>query len=162
MREGCTKYWQQYRQMILYAGRKPSLIYMLNTLLMKVTKKQSKKRSLNVIIPLVVYTFDVMLSIGQTNGELKKSLEKYRCDWSDLLELSPTSLGRTVMTDSNHTIIRFTKWPETCQQYGTLAHEIFHAVDFIFKRIGITLSEDSDEAYAYMIGYLTEEIYKKL
>lgn len=121
-----------------------------------------KKKSLNVVIPLVVYPFDVMLSIGQTDQELRDVLSKFGCDWPDLLVLPPTGLGRTVMTDSNHTIIRLNEWPVTCNQYGTLAHEIFHAVDFIFRRIGITLSEDSDEAYAYMIGYLTEEIYKKL
>ena len=115
-----------------------------------------------MVIPLIVYPFEVMLSIAQTNEELKNSLSRFGCDWSDLLDLPPTCLGRTVMTDSSHTVIRFINRPETCQQYGTLAHEIFHAVDFIFRRIGMTLSEDSDEAYAYMIGYLTEEIYKKL
>lgn len=121
-----------------------------------------KKKSLNVIIPLVIYPFEVMFSVGQTDKELKGELDKFGCNWSDLLILPPTGLGRTVMTDSNHTIIRFNEWPVTCKQYGTLAHEIFHAVDFIFRRIGMTLSEDSDESYAYMIGYLTEEIYKKI
>ncbi len=43
-----------------------------------------------------------------------------------------------------------------------IAHEIFHCVDFILRQSWITLSEDSDEVYAYSIQSLTEQLYKQL
>lgn len=52
--------------------------------------------------------------------------------------------------------------PKSVTDYGTLAHEIFHAVTFILTRIGMSLTNESDEAYAYLIGYLTKEIYKHI
>ena len=86
-------------------------------------------------------------------------LRKYDIKWDDILKLD--GVGRCVTFDTNQTVIRLDEIPGTCADYGTLQHEIFHAVDQIFRRIGMNLSEDSDEAYAYMIGYLTQEIYKR-
>lgn len=42
---------------------------------------------------------------------------------------------------------------------GTLSHEIFHIVEMMFDRIGIPLSIDTSEAYAYAIEYVTKRIY---
>jgi len=61
------------------------------------------------------------------------------------------------------TIIRLWNYPTYPEDFGSLAHEIFHAVSFVMYRIGQTLEiRVSDESYAYLIGYLTTQIYKKL
>jgi len=45
----------------------------------------------------------------------------------------------------------------------TLNHEIFHAVDYLLrKKVWITLSDDSDEVYAYTIAYFQSKFYKEL
>lgn len=62
----------------------------------------------------------------------------------------------------NQRVIRMANYPITVIDYGILQHEIFHAADLALRHMGITLSDDSDEAYAYLIEYLTTEIYKKL
>lgn len=41
--------------------------------------------------------------------------------------------------------------PETV---SILSHELVHAIHFMLGRRGITLSDSSDEAYAYLQGYL--------
>lgn len=41
---------------------------------------------------------------------------------------------------------------------GTLAHEVFHVVDNIFRDKGIKLNKGSCEAYAYYIGKLMEDL----
>lgn len=124
------------------------------------------EKSKNFIIPLIIYPFDVMISIGQTDIELIKSVKKYgltKDDIHELLDLPTTLQGRAVLLfETNHSFIRLKKSPKTTKEFGTLAHEIFHSVDFILRTIGITLSKDSDEAYAYLIGYLTEKIYDNL
>lgn len=120
----------------------------------------------NFIIPLVIYPFDIMVSVGQTDDELLKSVKQFglnRNDISEVLNLHETVKGRTLMLlETNQTFMRLKGKPKTTIEFGSLQHEIFHAADFILRKIGISLSADSDEAYAYLIGYLTEKIYEKL
>src|SRR5687768_3308735 len=118
-------------------------------------------KKMNFIIPLVVYPFDVMVSFGETNEEIDKILIKYGLTSDDVslaTFTSKTVQGRTVMFASNQTLIRLPRIPKTNREYADLAHEIFHAVSYIMHRIGMPLKiQKSDEAYAYMVGYLTEE-----
>lgn len=68
----------------------------------------------------------------------------------------------TVLYESKHILIRMPEYPVDPYDIGMLQHEIFHAVSFALRRIGMLLSIESDESYAYLIGYLTTEIFKKL
>lgn len=43
-----------------------------------------------------------------------------------------------------------------------LVHELTHCVSFIFESIGMPHTSDSDEAYAYLLGYLVEEILNQI
>lgn len=117
--------------------------------------------SKNFIIPLVVYPFDVMVSLNQTDDELKKELSKIGVEWNETMKCS--GKGQCVMTPDNQTLIRLSIYPVYNEDYATLQHEIFHAVSFILNDIGMKLViNESDEAYAYLIGYLTKEIYNKI
>lgn len=128
-------------------------------------------KSYNFIVPLVIYEFDIMFSVGESNYRASKAVEQRLMD-SDfkifqddelLFKLPDTCNGRTVHNlEGSQTIIRLRNKPIDANGYAVLAHEIFHAVDFIMRRIGITLSSDSDEAYAYLIGYVTREFFKAL
>lgn len=118
----------------------------------------------NFIVPLVIYPYDVMFSVGQTNKEFKKSVKAIlrKEFYNDLVDDVICNMHESLQGRTWHhliggqTIIRV---PEKWEQ-GTLAHEIFHAVDYIFRRIRMPLCDESCEAYAYLIGYLTEEFYK--
>lgn len=117
--------------------------------------------SKNFIIPLVIYPFDVMVSLGETDEELKSSLKKVNTEWDD--NMACVGKGRFYMTEQKQSIIRLSVYPKTNEDYGTLAHEIFHAVTHILNVVGMKLAFfKSDEAYAYLMGYLTTEIYKKI
>lgn len=41
----------------------------------------------------------------------------------------------------------------------TVAHECFHAIMEILHRVGLKYSEDSEESFAYSLGYLTKEVW---
>ena len=43
---------------------------------------------------------------------------------------------------------------------GCIAHEIFHAASMLLRSRGIELSEESEEAYAYLIDWMTSIVYK--
>lgn len=120
-----------------------------------------KRKKLNVIIPCVVYPFDIMFSFGETDEELRKQVERRGAKWSDGMKC--TGKGLFYMSDNNESIVRLYNFPTTPTHYGTLQHEIFHAVTFIMDKVGMKFELlKSDEAYSYLIGYLTAEIYNQL
>lgn len=131
-----------------------------------------KQKSLNFIIPLVVFPFDVMVSIGQSDEEFIASIKKYCPEdaFNELMQdkilcnMPDTVQARTInVIEGGQTIIRLKQYPKTPVQYGYLGHEIFHAATFIMDRMGIEfVLMKSDECFAYTIGYITTEIYKKL
>ena len=112
------------------------------------------------ILPLQVYPFDILFSIGQTDAELLVLLSKYGLDeYIDEFTLSKTVRGRTVMLPSNQTVIRL----KSNYDIGVLCHEVFHAVSFILSKVGIPLEVmKSDEAYAYLIEYVINCFIKEV
>lgn len=129
-------------------------------------------KSYNIIIPLVLFPFDIMFSVGETNEQFDKTLfdRLQKCDYDSLKRseqviwnLGDTHRGRCVHNwDGGQTIIR-TKGIDTPEQHGTLAHEIKHAIDFIlWHKLGIVPTKNNDELFAYAIGYVTEQVYKAL
>lgn len=118
--------------------------------------------SLNLIIKNDVYPFDVMVSLGQSDKDVLKSLSKFKGKQENKswwMYRSPTQRGFYGMDDKNASIIRMRCFPDTNEDYADLQHEIFHAVYNIFEVVGMKLSEDSEEAYAYMISCFTRQIY---
>lgn len=112
------------------------------------------------IIKLIVYPFDVLVSIGQSDKEIEKVLNNLGIfDGIDELIMDESVRGRTLMLDSSQTIIRLKFNKNKNEFISLISHEIFHAVTFILYKIGIVFDiNKSDEAYAYLIEYLTKQI----
>lgn len=117
---------------------------------------------MNFIIPYHIYPFDLMVSIGETDAELKKALKEYGTEWLDDYSYEDKVEGRFVMNKKHQSLLRVPRKPTNPQDKGVLAHEIFHAVEFVLDRIGLPHTLETGEAYAYLIDYITTEIYKKL
>lgn len=45
---------------------------------------------------------------------------------------------------------------------GVLAHECFHAAEFVMRERGMVLTDASDEAYAYYLAWMFRECHKRL
>lgn len=104
-------------------------------------------------IDLVIFPFELHVFFGERDELFHEVVD---------MDLSYGSeVGRTIMTESNGVVLWMPKTPCSPEDFAVLQHEIFHAVDMLYRRIGIKLSRHSDEAYAYMIGYITKEIYGK-
>ena len=114
-----------------------------------------------------VYPFDVMVSIAQEDVQLGYCLDKYEGlteqEINDCRYTSDTCMGRYVNFGMGASLLRIRKLPESAIEYGLLAHEIFHVASTILDRVGMKLEVNvSDEAYSYLIGYLTTEIYQSI
>ena len=44
---------------------------------------------------------------------------------------------------------------------GTIAHESLHITSFIMKRVGIHPDVNNDEAQAYLLSFVVEQVYKE-
>lgn len=114
------------------------------------------------IINYVIYPFDVLVCLGSSRDQVLGKLKKLgvHLDDKDKDLLIMSGVGRTVMLDKGQTILWLKKYPKVgCD---VMAHEVFHAVEFLLSRIGMPLTRDSSEAYAYLIQYLTKSINIKL
>lgn len=53
--------------------------------------------------------------------------------------------------------------PRTAREYGTLAHEMLHAVRFMFQtHINIPFNYDTDEAYCHALGHAVTKTIEAL
>lgn len=128
----------------------------------------SKKKIYNFIVPHGTYPFDVMVSIGETDEQLFSKLKsklpsQYHDSILEYAAYNTIGYGRFAMFPTGASLIRIKEKPKTARYQGFLAHEIFHAVEFLFERIGLKHDSDiSGEAWAYQIQYLTEKIYERI
>ena len=44
---------------------------------------------------------------------------------------------------------------------STIAHEALHITSFIFKRVGIIADVNNDEAQAYLLSWIVEQVYEQ-
>lgn len=111
------------------------------------------------------YPFDVLVAIGATNAQIIAKLRRYdielTSDERDSLAI-PTKTAYCLMLTGGQCVMRFAGWNSTIEDCGMLSHKVFHAVELLFRRIGIKLCSGSDEAYAYAIAGLTKAIMRQL
>lgn len=125
---------------------------------------------MNFTISYAVYPYEVFVAFENDKKKFYKSIfkilkKKYHSEVKYAFrdhKFGVNTHARTLMTTGGHTIILMSKFEDTIAHQATLSHEIFHAVHFLMDRLQIPLSMDNAEAYAYLIQYLTTEIYKNI
>src|SRR5688572_31393596 len=70
-------------------------------------------------------------------------------------------LGKVCLKSKYNDILWLPRLPKTTEELGTVNHEIFHLVYWRLSCAGLQLSESSEEAFNYLISYLTTQFYKK-
>jgi len=121
----------------------------------------SKSAKRKAIISFEVYPFDCAVFIGHSDEEVEKELRDIGLDLSseELEAIRMEGDGRSAMLEGGQSVLRLKKLSKvSMKDMGVLSHEVFHVVDFLFERIGLQLTRSSDEAYAYMIQYLTKKV----
>lgn len=111
-----------------------------------------------VVIPCGIFPYDAMVIFGEYDGRMEKRVTPYvRKEYLPCIreELQGTDQGRTIRTPNGAVIIHLRVDPTP----GLIAHEVFHAADFLMNHIGNPLSGTNDETYAYLIGHITDEVY---
>lgn len=126
---------------------------------------KKRKRGGFSVIKGSVWPYDVVVCLGVSEKEffdyMEAEFEKPFAE-KDLEHLRFDNIrGKSVILSNNALVLWLKEFPNKPEWYGHLAHEIFHIADMILWKAGLSESEDSDEAWAYLIGWLTETIYSR-
>lgn len=116
-------------------------------------------------ISIPIYLIDVIVSFGETDAEVKEYLTSIGLTKKEVKPsmLKDKSDGIALMYSNNNLLLRLKKLPETYYYLGVLHHEIFHVVTLVMNKLSMKFElYKSDEAYAYLLEYITVEIYKEI
>lgn len=115
------------------------------------------------IVNCQVYPFEILVYYEKNKKQLIKYLQTI-LPANTIKELNKLTLsrGKSIMFSSGQTLLWLERKPKTVFDLAVLSHEIFHCACFILARVGIKYSKKSDEAFAYLIQYISNEIYKNL
>lgn len=127
-------------------------------------KKQTGKCKI-ATIPISIYSKKVIVAVGEFDVEAIAehiSTEKEKNNFRQEIQQNDISSydGLVFNLGTGNEILWLKFPPKSEEDISTLAHEAFHAAYDILKRVGIPLSSSSEEAYAYLIGYITEQVLK--
>ena len=108
------------------------------------------------IIDYVIYPFDLLVSICESDDTVRNVLkDKLPEDIHGEIDIVfKESEARAVCFPNGATIIRFKNKPSA----GLIAHEAFHAVEYIMNILELPVSE----AWAYLLQYIVNEITYKI
>lgn len=104
--------------------------------------------------PITLYVF-----INQTDEDILAYMEKEEIDnielINDLMGLQDNEHAKFTYADNYSNIaIRF----RDLSKQEIVAHEALHATAYIMRFVGIRFTKSSEEAYAYLLQYIIENI----
>lgn len=102
-----------------------------------------------------IFPFSIAVASVKEIDEITKTFVDAN---GDEITLSPNILGVVIKANlredpkSAYSLIVFKGKPSI----DTLTHEAFHSTCDLLERIGMPLTEDNDETYAYVMGYISK------
>lgn len=128
------------------------------------------------VVQIPLYKQNVVFSLNQTDDQLLSSIVKCSTVWRKGQKRSKSDIkylldafkgvvtidGRTVLYDSGVIIVRFYDFASLYlpENLSTFTHELFHVISYIANQKGLELNSGSEEAYSYLMGFITQEFFK--
>lgn len=117
--------------------------------------KKAESKAMCRNFPVDIFKHGVKVVFGEYE-DLKKALSKdgFKGDFEEEKNLMERSAGITFTLDTDDVVIWMRNTPKDDGDMAVLAHEVYHAVSFLLRSIGIDHNSDTEEAYAYTFEYL--------
>lgn len=111
-------------------------------------------------IYLGVYDYTFWLAVGPFD-QVKRFVAWKNADTQ--VQRHPANVRGCIFRKPNFTpVLWIPKLPRTAREHGTLAHEAFHLTYEVASWASIPLGDDSEEAYAHLLGALVTGILVKI
>jgi hypothetical protein len=92
-------------------------------------------------------------------GKIDKQ-DKQECEWPEYDEFSGLAYERTLIEGGHDWWVIFNSKRKLT--VDTIAHEALHISRMILHNRGVDFDPENDEPYAYMVGWVSDVIYKTL
>lgn len=124
---------------------------------------KKKEPAICITIPMHLYPFNVVVSIGHTDKQLDTILRRKGVAAIDDRNMALYGIGSAkycLWPGDNLSLIRLKALPRSANDYGGLMHEILHVVISVLRVVGMQIEEGqgADEAYTYLMSYLVSRI----
>ena len=118
------------------------------------------------LINSAVYPLDTLVVVEHPPEDVVKYIEtklKYKLDAEEKkMFVVFKGLGKSIQLKNGAGVLWIKKFDGSVYWHWVLNHEIFHIVYQTIKHVGIKLSDSSEEAFTYLMEYLTKQILKNL
>lgn len=121
-----------------------------------------------VKIPIPIYETNLILSYNHTSEELIEIVKttdffpEYRKEyWENFIDGYKLSFAGLYMTNDYQHLIRIAEMETQKELINTVSHELLHFLSGMLRHKGLHMTEETEEAFCYLQGYLMEETYEK-
>lgn len=95
--------------------------------------------------------------------ESAKKYARWKMDDPDIRFADTAPRGMCLTSEGWVPILWIPRAPRTAREYGSLAHEVLHAVTYMLNSwTNVRLTLDSDEVYCHAVGHLMTSILESL
>jgi hypothetical protein len=127
-----------------------------------------------ILINLEIYNAEMFISVNQDNEDLVLALiesgivpslesPNLQMYMNPFISAKVTTLGSTAIYENGVIGIKLNHFYfDDNDNMATLVHELSHAAMYTFDRIGMPHNSDTDEAYSYLIGFLTKKFFENM
>ena len=96
------------------------------------------------------------------NTRLKLYTDPIKFEEATNQHIDPSYDGASFQDDNGIEYLYLRKTSLTPQSASIISHELFHTTYSILNFVGVQLAPQSEEAFAYLQGFLTKKVYKAL
>ena len=122
--------------------------------------KSSKKIPWIALLEDPIYLRTIHLVVGDAGLSRKLIAKKTGADEDDLTSVVASHYGSVVTFKHGKYVIWLRNFKFDAVSIDTLVHEMTHLTFSVMQYVGMTLSDESEEAFAYYSGYITNQIIK--
>lgn len=125
------------------------------------------KQHFTITVP--IFGVNVGVFVNPTEAEIHKKMARWSFAHTDEFKQSvagwdarPSVVGRVFPFGGGFVmLLRFSK-NNFRKDMGTLVHELTHIVHYILNFRHVKLTEETEEVYAYLLGWIAEAAMRKL
>ncbi len=123
--------------------------------------KKEKKYFKKILIDMGMFDYDIYVIISNNKTRVGKYVNDYYKAEDGILRSPDNELGICYSKDGYCPVIWIPKFPKSPKEYGTLAHEAFHAVFYMTKWASIKINEATEEVIAHAVSYIVGKTLEK-
>lgn len=116
------------------------------------------------VLKLEVFPFDVLVAINKTPEQVKAWLSKRGIDVSEetmnCMRKKKMNTGLFLVNETTNNAVIYIVSKDQEQSICLFDHEKMHFLQYVMEVVGIPLTKDTDEVYAYSSAYLMKHFLR--